>query len=281
MAGNSRPDRSSYAKMWVGMPRVMPQAQCCDAANSLSCSSVSTYIRLEPLVITPSVNATEDIMTRIIEKEKVAYGQAMTPATTTRMDDGRLAGILRTYLDGRKRAAERRNLVAELNGLDDASLADIGLKRWEIGEAANRFGGPKGPSFAWLVGRLGTLAIGRAARVVTRWYNRQKAYQELMSLDEHTLRDIGISRTEIPALISQMATVDHRAVPAGWTLEDELVRPLRQWNRSRATAKTLSAMDDRMLSDIGMVRGDIDWVSETMARRSVGAANTNQNPQAA
>ena len=220
-------------------------------------------------------------MTRIIEKEKVAYGQAMTPATTTRMDDGRLAGILRTYLDGRKRAAERRNLVAELNALDDASLADIGLKRWEISEAADRFSGPKGASLGWLVGRLGALAVSRAARAVSRWYDRQKAYQELMSLDEHTLRDIGISRTEIPALINQMATVDYRAAPASWTLEDELVRPLRQWNRSRAAAKTLNAMDDRMLSDIGMVRGDIDWVSEAMARRSVGAANTNQNPQAA
>ena len=165
--------------------------------------------------------------------------------------------------------------------LDDASLADIGLKRWEIGEAAGRFGGPKGSSFAWLVGRLSELTVNRVARTLARWYDRQKAYQELMSLDEHTLRDIGISRTEIPALINQMATVDQRATPAGWTLEDELVRPLRQWSRSRATAKTLNAMDDRMLSDLGMVRGDIDWASETMARRSVGAANANRNPQAA
>ena len=220
-------------------------------------------------------------MTRIIEKEKVAYGQAMTPATTTRMSDGRLVGIARSYLDGRKRAAERRALVAELSVLDDASLADIGLKRWEIAEAADRFSGPKGPSLVWLAGRLGALALGRVTRAVTGWYNRQKAYQELMSLDELTLRDIGISRTEIPALISQMATGEHRVVPQSWTLEDELVRPLRQWNRSRATAKTLNAMDDRMLSDIGMVRGDIDWVSETMARRSVSPANTNQNPQAA
>jgi len=260
----------------------MPLVQCCDAANSLRSSSVSAYIGLEPLVITPSDNATEDIMTRIIEKEKVAYGRAMTPATTTRMAaDGRLASILRTYLDGRKRAAERRNLVAELNALDDASLADIGLKRWEIGEAANRFGGPKGPSFAWLVGRLSALAVDRAARALARWYDRQKAYQELMSLDEHTLRDIGISRTEIPALINQMATVEQRVTPLTWTLEDELVRPLRQWNRSRAAAKTLNAMDDRMLSDMGMVRGDIDWVSETMAQRSVSPANANKNPQAA
>jgi hypothetical protein len=40
-------------------------------------------------------------------------------------------------------------------------------------------------------------------------------------------------------------------------------------------------MDDRMLSDIGMVRGDIDWVSEAMAQRSLGTANTNRNPNAA
>src|SRR5262249_8290372 len=161
--------------------------------------------------------------------------------------------------------AERRALVAELSALDDASLADIGLKRWEIAEAADRFSGPKGRSFGWLVGRLSALALARAARSVSRWDNRQKAYQELMSLDENRLRDIGISRTEIPALISQMATGDHRVMPQSWTIEDELVRPFRQWNRSRATAKTLNAMDDRMLSDIGMVRGDIDWVSETMA----------------
>jgi uncharacterized protein YjiS (DUF1127 family) len=220
-------------------------------------------------------------MTRIIEKEKVAYGRAMTPATTTRMaDDGRLAAILRTYLAGWKRAVARRRLVAELQGLDDAGLADIGLKRWQIADAADRFGGPRGPSLGWVIGRLSLLLIDRAGRSVARWYDRQKAYRELMSLDEYTLRDIGISRAEIPALINQMAA-DYQATPATWSLEDELVRPLRQWNRSRATAKTLSAMDDRMLSDIGMVRGDIDWVSEAMAQRSLGSANANHNPRAA
>jgi uncharacterized protein YjiS (DUF1127 family) len=220
-------------------------------------------------------------MTRIIEKEKVAYGQAMTPATTTRMADaGRLAAILRAYLAGWKRAAARRRLVAELQGLDDAGLADIGLKRWEIADAADRFGGPKGPSLVGAIGRLVGLLVDGAGRSLARWYDRQKAYRELMSLDEFTLRDIGISRAEIPALVNQMAA-GHPATPATWSLEDELVRPLRQWNRSRATARTLSAMDDRMLSDIGMVRGDIDWVSETMARRSLGPANANQSPRAA
>ena len=221
-------------------------------------------------------------MTRIIEKEKVAYGRAMTPATTTRMaDGGRLADILRTYLAGRKRAAERRKLVVELQDPDDACLADIGLKRWEIGAAAERFGGAPSPSIAWLAGRLGALAFGRIGGTVVRWYERQKAYRELMSLNDYTLRDIGISRAEIPALVNQMAGADHAPMPASWTLEDELVRPLRQWNRSRAAAKTLNAMDDRMLSDIGLVRGDIDWVSEAMAKRSLAVANANRSEQAA
>jgi len=30
-----------------------------------------------------------------------------------------------------------------------------------------------------------------------------------------------------------------------------------------------------------MVRGDIDWVSEAMAERSLAAANANRTPQAA
>ena len=32
---------------------------------------------------------------------------------------------------------------------------------------------------------------------------------------------------------------------------------IRQWQRSNATAKMLSRLDDRMLSDIGIVRADI------------------------
>ena len=221
-------------------------------------------------------------MTRIIEKEKVAYGRAMTPATTTRMPNGGQASdILRSYLAGRKRAALRRKLVAELQDLDDACLADIGLRRWEIADAADRFGGPRSPSLAWLVGKLAVLALGGAGRALAGWYHRQKAYQELMSLNDYTLRDIGVSRAEIPALVNQMAAMGQQADEAGWGLEGGMVRPLRQWNRSRAAARTLSAMDDRTLSDIGMVRGDIDWVSEAMAERSLAAANANRTPQAA
>jgi uncharacterized protein YjiS (DUF1127 family) len=36
---------------------------------------------------------------------------------------------------------------------------------------------------------------------------------------------------------------------------------LRQWHRSRETARQLSALTDRELSDIGISRGDIPQVS--------------------
>ena len=48
-----------------------------------------------------------------------------------------------------------------------------------------------------------------------------------------------------------------------------MVQLIRYWNRSRAAARTLRSLDDRTLDDIGFVRGDIDWVSEELASRSV------------
>ena len=60
-------------------------------------------------------------------------------------------------------------------------------------------------------------------KFVTR--NRKRsAHEELMRLDARVLRDVGLTRVEIPAL----------------------------------DAETLDRFDNRMLSDIGFVRGDFD-----------------------
>ena len=56
---------------------------------------------------------------------------------------------------------------------------------------------------------------------------------------------------------------------------------LRQWARRRAAAKDLHGLDNRTLNDIGMVRGDIDWVAEELAFRSLRPANTNHASQVA
>jgi uncharacterized protein YjiS (DUF1127 family) len=43
-------------------------------------------------------------------------------------------------------------------------------------------------------------AIGWLARPLVAWWNRTQVYDELMSMDDRMLADIGISRAEIPAV---------------------------------------------------------------------------------
>ena len=57
------------------------------------------------------------------------------------------------------------------------------------------------------------------------------------------------------------------------------IASIRVWNRSRETARTLASIDDRQLTDIGIVRGDIDWVAEELAIRSLWPANREPRPQ--
>jgi uncharacterized protein YjiS (DUF1127 family) len=92
------------------------------------------------------------------------------------------------------------------------------------------------------------------------------------------LADIGLRRCDIDAVVAQMV---EEATPVAAHDHADLVRPLRLWNRSRLTAKALSALDDKMLDDMGLVRGDIDWVAEELAQRSLDAANANLAPRAA
>ena len=128
-------------------------------------------------------------------------------------------------------------------------------------------------------GSFAAALLRAIAAPFVRWYRRNEAYRQLASLDDRMLSDIGISRADIPALVNGW---DGEPV-TGQTEEDgSLLRGLRQWNRSRATAKALHALDNHMLDDIGLVRGDIDWLAEELAAQSVWtAANRNHEPRAA
>ena len=89
------------------------------------------------------------------------------------------------------------------------------------------------------------------------------------------LSDIGISRADIPAVVAAVGVVGADGQ------EFDPIASIRVWNRSRDTARTLAAMDDRQLNDIGFVRGDIDWVAEELAIRSLVPANHDAAPKAA
>lgn len=43
-----------------------------------------------------------------------------------------------------------------------------------------------------------------------------------------------------------------------------LIDTLRRWQRRSSTAARLSQLDDRLLADIGLVRGNVDEVARLM-----------------
>ena len=44
--------------------------------------------------------------------------------------------------------------------------------------------------------------LASAGRAFAEWRERERAYSELMALDDHSLADIGIHRSQISALIA-------------------------------------------------------------------------------
>ena len=97
-----------------------------------------------------------------------------------------------------------RKIVDELMRLDDQVLDDIGLDRWDIrayaqSRAAARW--PAGNSFRTaLVG-----VVSAANQALKRGRERRKAMRDLMSLDDQALKDIGLSRSQIPWAVDQIA----------------------------------------------------------------------------
>lgn len=49
---------------------------------------------------------------------------------------------------------------------------------------------------------------------------------------------------------------------ANWAL----IQPIARWNKRRATIATLSKLDDRILADIGIERGEIEQVANWQLR---------------
>jgi uncharacterized protein YjiS (DUF1127 family) len=210
-------------------------------------------------------------MTRFTEKEKVELSRAMTPAATVRTETFNSTTSQGSLL---QRWLHRAAVVRELSELDGRMLEDIGISRWQINEIADAAVGGQRPS-------LLSALIDAVTGSVVRWHRRNQAFQQLSQLDDRMLADIGVNRGDIPHLVESW---DGEVADRTETADDEfaLVRGFRTWNRSRATAKALHALDNHTLQDIGLVRGDIDWVAEELANRAeLAAANRNHEPRAA
>jgi uncharacterized protein YjiS (DUF1127 family) len=205
-------------------------------------------------------------MTRLAEIEKVTLNRArLEGAVVPAMDAQTVSGAFGALVEAVLRPFRRRAVVRRLERLDDRMLEDIGLQRWEIDAVAASTSGRRAPTLAVALVDL----FAAVAMKIVAWQERHAAEHELRGLDDRMLRDIGISRSDIRE-VAAGRPISARAEEANEALEG-----LRRWIRSRAAAKELNALDSRTLNDIGMVRGDIDWVAEELALRSLRPANTN------
>ena len=94
---------------------------------------------------------------------------------------------------------QRRETARQLNACSDRVLADIGIAREDIPLVA-RGAGPLEHDAGlgrpgWAAGLLGQLATMRDT-----WAERRRIRRELMSYSESDLDDIGIRRSDIPAI---------------------------------------------------------------------------------
>ena len=210
-------------------------------------------------------------MNRYAYSNNAIAADATVPASiAVRMvDSGRLASS-ESLMGILLRPFKRGKIARELRMLDERMLSDIGLSPSDIDRvAAESVGGGEG------------IVVSLAAYVrrrIANWAHKRAAYRSLMALDDRMLADIGLTRSDIPQLVDAMR--GPLATPAvDGSFETEVVLPLKQWNLWRVAHKQLNQLDNRMLNDIGFVRGDIDWVADELAARAVtDAANANSAP---
>jgi uncharacterized protein YjiS (DUF1127 family) len=221
-------------------------------------------------------------MTRFTDFEKAMVGRAKTPVRPAAAEGfARIAAFGRALGAHFRHATVRAQVRRDLAHLSDRMLADIGMTRGDIEVVAEFTAHQAAPVERSLTGEVGALAYDLLLRPLVRFVRRRRAYENLMALDDRMLRDIGLTRDEIPALVRSL-TGDRPAWQAAPEKPAEATPALRLWNRYRATARELGQLDNQTLADIGFVRGDIDWVAEELAIRSLSRpANANRTSRAA
>ena len=64
-----------------------------------------------------------------------------------------------------------------------------------------------------------------AGRRFSEWRRRQQAYDELMALDDHSLSDIGLHRSQIAGLVESYRMPNPSSAPMPFPKPEKLARP--------------------------------------------------------
>lgn len=153
----------------------------------------------------------------------------------SRLTEQELVLINQARRDRRRDEAEQQRHWREARRPQDKDM--VGL----IGQAMG---------FVTRVTGLRLLARGVIAPLQAAW-QRRATLDRLSRLNDHMLDDIGLDRGTIHDFAE--GTQERPAA-------SPLVARIRAYRQRRATIRELEALDDRMLADIGLVRGQIPAV---------------------
>jgi uncharacterized protein YjiS (DUF1127 family) len=175
-----------------------------------------------------------------------------------------------------RRHFKRAAIERELSRLDNRMLGDLGLTRNEIGFVAEQ--AVAVPGEGTLFQEFSRLVFNAVVRPLVEWNRRREIYDQLMSMDDRMLADIGMTRYDAAEYVRRLGREVQEPLPEALAaMEQDLTAPIRMWNRARMTARQLDELTDRQLVDIGVVRGDIDELAQEVARKAV--ANFNVRPE--
>src|SRR3546814_378544 len=109
--------------------------------------------------------------------------------------------------------------------------------------------------------------VFRSLAISLREKVRRHLAETLNRLDDRSLASLGVPRCRIPEHARQVA---HRAVgvpPRPKSGGNSMMARLRSWRVRRMTIRELSALDDRLLRDIGIAPDQISDVVDAMLSR--------------
>lgn len=120
-------------------------------------------------------------------------------------------------------------------------------------------------SQAGIADNAGMDSVGGALKnlmiLLGRTFRRGEIASQLRRLDDRMLADIGLQRWQIASVANQAATgVEMSVGEAFGAVLTALSGSYNAWRNRRAAYRELMSLDDRMLQDIGMSRGDIPAV---------------------
>jgi uncharacterized protein YjiS (DUF1127 family) len=174
-----------------------------------------------------------------------------------------------------RRHFKRAAIERELARLDNRMLGDLGLSRSEIGYVAQQ--AVAVPGEGTLFQEFSRLVFNLVVRPTVEWSRRREIYDQLMSMDDRMLADIGMTRYDAAEYVRRLGREVQEPLPETLAaMEQDVTAPIRAWNRARLTARQLNELTDRQLMDIGVVRGDIGELAQEVARKAV--ANFNAEP---